>query len=314
MEKYQKVNDSYIWKDEELLIRHILPEHYMGKNLDKNKIDADYAVNFLQNELNSILNSFVNGGFSYRGFVFYPFIKDVSKENLRRIKFLKKIVVFLDQNGYDFSNSASKYRENINSSNFSSILSALYRDFSLVKAKNTEFIRKPICKEWSIDDYRKADLRYLRPLKKLKDYANNNLKQHLSGFYLHGSLATRDYIKGWSDIDTLAIVSKETIENPKHLLKLRKRMYHMRYFFYKIDPLQHHGSIVVSEYDLSNYCQPYFPIPVFNYAKSFFKEDSIRKVSARDYKSEALNKLFWFVNYFRKLNIERRFKQARFYS
>jgi predicted nucleotidyltransferase len=154
---------------------------------------------------------------------------------------------------------------------------------------------------------KKSDLGYLRPLNELKNYANRHLEQYLAGFYLHGSFATKDYVKGWSDVDTLAVVLKKTIEDPKSLLEFRNMMYYMRHFLYKIDPLQHHGSIIISEYDLENYCQVYFPVEIFKYAKSFFKEDGTGKVKVRDCSSEVLAKLFWFVNYFRRLNIEKNY-------
>ena len=85
-------------------------------------------------------------------------------------------------------------------------------------------------------------------------------------------------------------------------------MYKMRYYFYKIDALQHHGSIVISEYDLENYCQAYFPVPIFKYAKSLFKNDKPIKFSARDFSQESLERLFYFVSYFRKLNAEKKFR------
>ena len=160
--------------------------------------------------------------------------------------------------------------------------------------------------EIDISGYNKNDIEYIKPLMEVKKYANENLKQYLSGFYLHGSLATKDYIKGWSDVDTLIIVSKETLKDPKKLLKLRDRVYYSREFFYQIDPLQHHGSIAISEYDINNYCQTYFPIPIFKYAKSFFGDDKNMQFAVRDFSSEAISKLFWFVSYFRKLNIEKK--------
>ena|SRR3989338_10957 len=143
MKKYKKLDDFYIEEGEEPLIRHILPGIYVDQNLHKNNIDAGYAARFLQNELNSILSSFANGGFSYRGFMMYPFVKDVSKENINRIKILKEIAILLNDNGHDFSKSISEYRKSIDSHGFASILSALYRDFSSIKTKNTKLIKKP---------------------------------------------------------------------------------------------------------------------------------------------------------------------------
>lgn len=267
----------------------------------------NYALRFMQNELNAVLNSFLNGGFSKKGFVLYPFYKDVSEENKGKLKGLRETAVFLNNNGYDFSDSIDKFKGSLNNENFSILLSSLYQDFSKIKSKSTKTITKSKCKRLDLSKYEKSDLKYLSPLKELNEYTNKNLKHYLSGFYLHGSLATKDYVKGWSDVDTLAIVSKEAIEEPNALLGLRDKMYFMRRYFYRIDPLQHHGSIVISEYDLENYCQAYFPVPVFKYAKSFFENDEISKIKARDFSSEAASRLFWFVDYFRKLRLEKRF-------
>ena len=58
---------------------------------------------------------------------------------------------------------------------------------------------------------------------------------------------------------------------------------------------------------MANYCQAYFPVPVFKYARSFFKGDMQMQLLARDYSSEALSKLFYFVSYFRRINAEKKF-------
>ena len=307
MKKYTQVNNFYLDKDEEFLLKDIIPEYFMDMNLDKQNISADCVLNFLQNEMNGLLHSFLNGNFSYKGYILFPIIKDISKVSIKRLDRLKKIAVFLNDNNYDFSSSIKKYRQRVGSKNFAAILSALYDDFSRIKNKNTRIIKKPRCKELDLKSYKKSDSGYLKPLKDLKSYANGDLRQFLLGFYLHGSLATNDYVKGWSDVDTLAVISKETIENPKNLLKLRDELYRMRHFFCRIDPLQHHGSIIVSEYDIENYCQPYFPIAIYNYAKSFFKNEDVGQFRVRDSSSESIRRLFWFVNYFRKSIIEKRF-------
>ena len=313
MKKYKQLDDFYLEKDEEFLINDILPWRYIDQNIYEN-IDINYAVRFLQNELNSLLNSFINGGFSYKGFILYPFVKDISKDNINKIKRLKGIADFLNNNGYDFSNSIKKYQDKVNSRDFALILSALYQDFSLIKNKNAKNAKKSKCIELNMGSYSKNDLCYLKPLSELKYYADRNLKQYLAGFYLHGSLATKDYVKGWSDADTLAIVSKKTINEPEALLELRDKLYRIRHFFYKIDSLQHHGSMIISEYDIENYCQAYFPIPIFKYAKSFFKDDRINSLRVRDYSSEALRRLFWFVSYFRKLNIEKKLNLGSYHT
>ncbi len=298
MKNYNKIDDFYIENEEKNLIKHIIPKYYV----DHNEIDIRYALRFLQNELNELLGSFVNGGFSYKGYMLYPLVSDVSKENIKSLRRLKNIAIFLNDNGYNFSKSIQKYKDNIKSRDFAIILSSLYEDYSSIESKKTFKIKKPECEELDLSDYKKPDLDYLSPLNELKNYANSKLKSYLTGFYLHGSLATIDYVKGWSDVDTLSIISKKTISNPNALLELRNMFYYMRYFFYRIDPLQHHGSTIISEYDMENYCQAYFPTAIFKYSKSFLKNDKAIKFSARDFSSEALRSLFWHVSYFRKIN------------
>ncbi|MEK6869435.1 MAG: hypothetical protein AABX74_04350 [Nanoarchaeota archaeon] len=307
MNSYKRINGFYVKKDEEPLIKYLVPEHCIDEDLGEKGIDASYAKRFLQNELNGILNSFVNGGFSNKGYLFYPLIKDVSKENKSRLMRLKKVAMFLKDNGHDFSHSLGKFRNEINSRNFSVVLSALYEDLYKLDIKNTKTKKKAICKEFNIADHKK-DGNYLAPLMELKEYANSRLRPYLSGFYLHGSFATKDYIKGWSDVDTLSIISRETIKNPKKLLELRSRLYCARKFFYSIDPLQHHGSMVISEYEMENYCQYYFPVTVFDYSLSLLKNDKAMDFKVADCKKEAIGKLFWFVSYFRQLNCEKRYR------
>ena len=187
------------------------------------------------------------------------------------------------------------------------MLSSLYQDYTQIKSKSTKKVKKLKCQEFKISSYKKNDIGYLRPLNKLKEFADKNLKSYLSGFYLHGSFSTKDYIKGWSDVDTLSIISKETIKDPRKILKVRDMIYYSRKLYYEMDPLQHHGTMVITEYDFSSYCQTYFPIPVFKYSKSFFKDDKGMQFKNRDFSSEALKSLFWFVSYFRKMNIEKKY-------
>jgi len=292
---YKRINGFYIRKDEEKLVKYLIPEHF----IDKGNFDVKYAKRFLQNELHNLLNSFVNGGFSKKGYLFFPFVKGISQENFIRIRGLKKIVLFLDKNGYDFFDSIEKFK---NKASFAELLSVLHQDLYKIKNKNLKSVKKPRCNEFKNSS--------ISPLSELKKYSERKLKPYLIGFYLHGSFATKDYIPGWSDVDTTAIISKETIKNPKKLIELRNKLYYLRKFFYKIDPLQHHGVIAISEYEMENYCQDYFPVPVFNYSKSLFRNDKAMDFKVRDYKNESLQKLFWFVSYFRKLNFEKKINSS----
>ena len=101
--KRRKINGFYVGDDEDHLIKYIIPEHYIDSNLNKKDIDADFALRFMQNELNEIVNSFLNGGFSNTGYVFYPLVKGVSRESMGKMERLRKIASFLHEEGHDFS-------------------------------------------------------------------------------------------------------------------------------------------------------------------------------------------------------------------
>lgn len=82
------------------------------------------------------------------------------------------------------------------------------------------------------------------------------------GFYLNGSHAVGDPVKGWSDVDCVAIVKNEAM-SAVNLLRLRRVFINLLGLFNSIDPYQHHGVFIITEKDLSAYPLIYFPPEVF---------------------------------------------------
>ena len=56
------------------------------QNNPLHKIDKQYLINHVQDKLNELINSFLNGGFSSKGFIFYPLFNDISRDNKVKIK------------------------------------------------------------------------------------------------------------------------------------------------------------------------------------------------------------------------------------
>ena len=263
--------------------------------------DAANAISFVQYELKEILSSFVNGGFSAGGYALYPALKGVSKHLAERLgsllSFIKK-----NEESINFRNSLEKY-ENIskglnNEKNFAKLLSELYRDFDKNKpaAKKKAVGIKPNVLD---DNDYKSD--YLKPVLKLKEFSGLRLREYIAGAYVHGSLATLDYIVGWSDFDTLVVVSRHAIADFKRLLELRDLFYASRKFLCEIDPLQHHGHMVFTEYDMDYYCQTFFPLVLFRYSKSLLGPKKL-EFELRDCTNENIAKFNWFADYFKSLN------------
>jgi len=295
-------------KDEKGIINILNSDAYI-ESTPLHKIKNIYLIDHVQDKLHELLNSFLNGGFSSKGFIFYPLIKGISKNNKVKIRGLSRILNYLNSKNYNFSNSIIELKKanKINSKNFAVIVSSIYNDFSKIKKGKTKIVVKKKCNIINFSKYKKSDESLIKPLKDLKKFADENLKQYVSGFYLHGSFSTLDYIKGWSDVDTLLIIKKDTINSPERLLKLRDLLYISRKFFYNIDPLQHHGFMIITEYDLEYYCQTYFPIEIFKYSKSFFMNDAAIKIKTRNCKIESINSFFFFVNYFRTIKQKKSF-------
>jgi len=109
---------------------------------------------------------------------------------------------------------------------------------------------------------------------KMCDYLSAQLSDELIGAYVHGSLATGEEIN-YSDFDALVIVKNDIFMNSQRLTRVAKKLNGAQKIMCEFDPLQHHGWFVLTERDLKNYPQTYFPVELFHYAKSLFKDQGL---------------------------------------
>jgi predicted nucleotidyltransferase len=108
---------------------------------------------------------------------------------------------------------------------------------------------------------------FLRPYHELREFVTSQFSaEELVGFYVHGSLATLDYVERYSDFDTLVIVRNAVLDDPEWVTDFKRRLVRSNTFLYLLDPLQHHQHFVVTEHDLEHYFEPIFPIVLFEYA------------------------------------------------
>lgn len=105
----------------------------------------------------------------------------------------------------------------------------------------------------------------------LGKYLNKELKDDLYGAYIHGSIGADEKIH-YSDVDALIIIEDDVFQNPTRLAATAYKLNRALKYFYKIDPLQHHGWFVLTEGDLSDYPQTYFPRELFKYARSLLPD------------------------------------------
>lgn len=125
-----------------------------------------------------------------------------------------------------------------------------------------------------------------RHVQQMVSFLSEHLKDDLIGAYVHGSLATCEEI-AYSDFDALVILKDEVFESSQRLTLTARKLNSARTIMLDFDPLQHHGWFVLSESDLRYYCNAYFPVELFKYAKSLFDDRGLElEIALRESSSE----------------------------
>lgn len=150
----------------------------------------------------------------------------------------------------------------------SSLLSCCYRQLPNI-SQNGQSYSLPV-PSFDISSYLSDDAEYRQPIIDLHRFLIQNFSDYISHVLLVGSLATLDYSKGWSDIDAVMIVKHTTLISSSRLHELRQLCLRAWPYFLAVTPLQHHGFIVITEYDLANYQSSYMPVSVLEKSIALF--------------------------------------------
>jgi hypothetical protein len=133
----------------------------------------------------------------------------------------------------------------------------------------------------------------LRP-KQISLYLNALIKGELVGAYVHGSVGTHEEIS-YSDFDGFVILKNDVLNHPEKLKKVAKVLIDSEKIMFEMDPLQHHGWFLLTEMDLNNYPESYFPHELLSYSKCLFGSTilniQLRKSGYKNESIEAFNKL-----------------------
>ena len=148
------------------------------------------------------------------------------------------------------------------------------------------------------------DYAYLRPVFEFASYARKSLEPWTCAVLLHGSLATLDYVKDYSDFDTLMVIKNQTLSNSLELEQFRKTFRRSLGYLYWFDPLQHHGHIILTECDLNWYPERILPIAVFENARSLTGKQFEISFLVRDSTHECLSELIRVVEVFEERAME----------
>lgn len=113
---------------------------------------------------------------------------------------------------------------------------------------------------------------------------------------IHGSMSTLDYVKGFSDLDTLAIVKTSVVHDPRKIYALRKLMVRITKYMFQMSVFQHHGHLVATEVDLKFYPNVFFPTVLFAYTTRCAGNDLV--VCERNDEAETVEQLRAFREQF----------------
>jgi len=125
-----------------------------------------------------------------------------------------------------------------------------------------------------------------------------------SGVYLHGSMATLDYISGWSDVDILMVIPRNVLTNSHSLIELRNTIKQVNEIVFKICQFQHHGVMLICEDDLNDYSGHTLPVEVFSYMKSMKKGVSVIRGHLSSNLDQKTERFFRVLDFIIKTNEE----------
>jgi len=130
----------------------------------------------------------------------------------------------------------------------------LAKDYKKYKLKELKNIKKKIIslKKLKYINFTKSPNKML--IKQIQKFLkkNNNIK-FFDYFIIHGSYASNDFIKDFSDLDTFVVIKDECIEDWRKLINLREELKKFYNILLKYSPFQHHGLICFTNADLKNY-------------------------------------------------------------
>ena len=198
-----------------------------------------------------------------------------SKKKINQEIFNKKLNWYFDIKSILFQKNSNFYRETIKQAN---ILKKNYVHINQQKEKKIS-IRKKTKQVKKVDWKKytsKNDRVFKNSIKQLFIFLKKEkIQKYFKHFVVHGSFASKEYIKGWSDLDTFVVIKNEILFDTKKIIRLRKILKKFYLKLIKISKFQHHGLILYTENDLKNYLNGYLPMEALQKSFSILNSSKI---------------------------------------
>lgn len=109
----------------------------------------------------------------------------------------------------------------------------------------------------------------------MRDQVKTRLAKQIDFFLIHGSYATADFVRDWSDLDTFVILNKGIFSNIAELEYAQKELQKLSLLCYKINPLAHHTLFIFPDFILKHHLNVFLPIPVLEQSLALKKKDNL---------------------------------------
>jgi hypothetical protein len=127
--------------------------------------------------------------------------------------------------------------------------------------------------------------------KKISEFLKNRIADDFIGVYTHSSVAISEEVS-YSDFDGFVILKDEILLNDNRLKNAALILKRSEKIMCEMDPLQHHGWFILTESDLKNFPEYYFPNELIRYSKCLFGQNKITIQISKEGFKEQFNKSF----------------------
>ncbi|MDF1760623.1 MAG: nucleotidyltransferase domain-containing protein [Coxiellaceae bacterium] len=226
-----------------------------------------------------LLTKYVNGGLG-KAVILYPIIYGESKS----IKAMASSLLSMwAEYSYVFGHKYSRTKQQLD------VADVICLHYSYI-GKELDRISWPgkLVKVPSVVNYDLCENKLTKRI--VKSLRNTDVPIH--SFWFHGSIGSGEVKQGWSDMDSLVILSSKALLSSEYLKKIRKKLINMRKYMVDMWPYQMHGHFVLAEIDFNSLPSCMFPSGLFKYASCVFSKKQIFKIYERADKEMAMN-LLW---------------------
>ena len=269
-------------------------------NLSKQEIRTFYL-----NQIQSVFRKLFNSCFQYPERQFNrSYLKNLIEEYL----IYRGFCIFGEKKGQEeslerFSREAKKrFVDALKQKNINEFLliTDIYNDlFRLKKEINPKIISSQTkeIKKFRLNEYKHLSKKYL-DIVFVQEQIKAQADDFIDFFLVHGSYASKDFIKGWSDLDTMVVLNNKVFKEEQAFNRVRRFFQKLSLVCYRFDLTTHHRFIFLTDFDLNYYSQSILPLVVYENCFDLSSNSNKLNFMIRDDYFEKNQSLDDFLEYF----------------